>query len=348
MGSLVTSRPVPVSVFGPKLTTEAAVVDHALVSEVKIKGDTSTGAVYNMHGAIVLDSLRPSLFTTCRPVDPVSIDRHASEFANIPSIPEAIFGGHFFFAWGHFLVETLTAATGSEELPQVPVIYIPFEVNWENEWTDSYRRHTAPLLEVAWEGRAVEVLYKAQHVGRLHIPRRMTAIASVAGVPAIHPASAQVYDRVREHLGAPRLAGHIVLVTRREEHRRFHPHERALYEFLEDAGVRSFEPATMSAEAQIREIAQADVLIGFSGSALHNSVFMHPGSHVIEIGDEPVAEPNPFQIDLTRNAQQSFDYISGHDGQEPRSLDLIRDDLDQSLSIRIGRTLRRMSASSGG
>src|SRR5215203_5306976 len=153
MGSLVTSRPVPVSVFGPKLATEAAVVDHALVSEVKVKGDTSTGAVYNRHGAIVLDSLRPSLFTILRPVDPVSIDRHAPEFANIASIPEAIFGGHFFFAWGHFLAETLAAAAESEHLPHVPVIYIPFEVNYENEWTDSYRRHTASLLEVAWEGR---------------------------------------------------------------------------------------------------------------------------------------------------------------------------------------------------
>jgi hypothetical protein len=336
-GSLVRSRLVPVSVFGPKLTTEATVVDHAIVSEVKVKGDTSTGAVYNRHGAIVLDSLRPSLFTTLRPVDPVSIDRHASEFANIPSIPEAIFGGHFFFAWGHFLVETLTAAAGSEQLPQVPVIYIPFEINYENEWTDSYRRHTATLLEVAWEGRAVEVVYQAHHVVRLHIPRRTTAIATALGVPTIHPASTQVYDRLRERFGAPRLPDHIVLVTRREEHRRFHPHERALYEYLEDVGVHSFEPGTMSPEAQIREIAQADVLIGFSGSALHNSVFMHPGSHVIEIGDEPFAEANRLQIDLTRNAQHSFDYIPGHDGQEPRSLDLIRDDLHQSFSIRIGR-----------
>jgi capsular polysaccharide biosynthesis protein len=328
-----------VSVFGPKLTTEVAVVEHALVSEVKVKGDTSTGAVYNRHGAIVLDSLRPSLFTILRPVDPVSIDRHASEVANIPSIPEAIFGGHFFFSWGHFLAETLTAAAGSEQLPQVPVIYIPFAINYENEWTDSYRRHTAPLLEVAWEGRAVEVLYQAQHVVRLHIPRRTMAISTRA--PTIHPASAQVYDRLREHFGAPRLADHIVLVTRGGAHRRFHPHERALYEFLEDAGVRSFEPGTMSSEAQIREISQADVLIGFSGSALHNSVFMHPGSHVIEIGDEPFAGPNRIQIDLTRNARQSFDYIPGHDGQEPRSPDLIRDDLDQSLSIRIGGAGRR-------
>jgi capsular polysaccharide biosynthesis protein len=319
------------------LTTEATVVDHALVSEVKVKDDTSTGAVYNMHGAIVLDSLRPSLFTTRRPVDPVSIDRHASEFVNTPSIPEAIFGGHFFFAWGHFLVETLAAAAGSEQLPQVPVIYIPFEINYENEWTDSYRRHTAPLLEVAWEGRAVEVLYQAQHVARLHIPRRTTAISTALGAPAIHPASAQVYDRLREYFGAPRIADHIVLVTRPEEHRRFHPHERALYEFLEHAGVRSFEPGTMSAEAQIREIAQAEVLIGFSGSALHNSVFMDPGSRVIEIGDERLAQPNRLQIELTRNAQQFFDYIPGYDGQQPRSLDLICDELHQSLSIRIGR-----------
>jgi capsular polysaccharide biosynthesis protein len=83
------------------------------------------------------------------------------------------------------------------------------------------------------------------------------------------------------------------------------------------------------------------MLIGFSGSALHNSVFMHHGSHVIEIGDQPFAEPNRVQIDLTRNAQQSFDFIPGYDGQEPRSLALIRDDLDQSLSIRSGGVVRR-------
>ena len=213
---------------------------------------------------------------------------------------------------------------------------------------NSYRRHTAPLLEVAWEGRAIDVLYQAQHVVRLHIPRRTTAIATAPGAPAIHPASAQVYDRLREHFGAPRLAGRVVLVTRRDDHRRFHPHERALYEFLEDAGVRSLEPGAMSPEAQIREIAQADVLLGFSGSALHNSVFMHPGSHVIEIGDEPLAEPNRLQIDLTRNAQQSFDYIPGHDGQEPRSLDLIREDLDEFLSIRIGSRTGEVSASGEG
>jgi CTP:molybdopterin cytidylyltransferase MocA len=349
MASVVTSRPVPVSVFGPKLTTEVVVVDDALVSEVKIKGDTSTGAVYDERGAIVLDSLRPSRFTIFRPVDPVSIDRQGSEFANIPSIPEAIFGGHFFFGgWGHFLVETLTAAAQSEQLPQVPVIYIPFEFNYESEWTDSFRRHAAPLLEVAWEGRAVEVLYRAQHVARLHVPQRMTAFATLFGAPTIHPASAQVYDRLRERFGSPRLADHIVLVTRHEDHRRFHPHERALYESLEDAGVRSLEPGTMSAEAQVREIAQAEVLIGFSGSALHNSVFMHPRSHVIAIGDQPFVERHDLQSDLARNAQQSYDYIPGYDGQEPRPLNLIRDDLDQSLSIRVGRGVGETSASNGG
>lgn len=346
--SLLDTLRDPVSVFGPKLTTEVVVVEDALVSEVKVNGDTSTGAVYNENGAIVLDSLRPSRFTVFRPVDPVSIDRHSPEFANSPLIPEAIFGGHFFFAWGHFLAETLTAAAGSEQLPQVPVLYLPFEFNYENEWSDSFRRHTAPLLEVAWEGRAVEVLYRTQHVARLHIPRRMTAFATVFGAPTIHPASAQVYDRLRERFGAPRLADHIVLVTRREGHRRFHSHERTLYESLEQAGVRSLEPGTMSAEAQVREIAQADVLIGFSGSALHNSVFMHPGSHVIEIGDEPFVEYHDLQRDLARNAQQSYDYISGYDGEEPRSLDLIRDDLDQSLFIRIGREADQTSTFSGG
>lgn len=337
----MTSQRVPISVFGPELTTEATVVDHALVSKVEVSGDTSTGAVYNQHGAIVLQSLRPSLFTTLRPTDPVSIDRHAPEFANIPSIPEAIFGGHFFFAWGHFLVETLTAAAGSERLPQVPVIYIPFEINYENQWTASYRRHTAHLLEAAWEGRPVVVLYQAQHVVRLHIPRRTTAIGTMPGAPSVHPETAQVYDRLREHFGASRLANRIVLVTRSERHRRFHPHERAVYEFLEALGVRLFEPGTASPETQIREISQADVVVGFSGSHLHNSVFMYPGCHVIEIGDERVAEPNRLQIDLARNAQHSFHYIPGYEAQGPRSLGSIRDDLNRSLRLPLDRPDRR-------
>jgi capsular polysaccharide biosynthesis protein len=140
-----------------------------------------------------------------------------------------------------------------------------------------------------------------------------------------------VFDRLCRRFGIERQHGRKVLVMRAEAHRRWHPAEKDVYQSLPHRGFEAIMPETMSAEAQIAAISSADVLIGFSGSALHNSVFMHPGSTVIEIGDNPARNKvNPIQKDLCRICRQDLRFVPGF-GRSIRSENHILRDVMTSI-----------------
>src|SRR4051794_24568426 len=120
------------SLFRPRLSARHVLIENAYVSAPHFDAAAGTyvGAVYDALGALVPESLRPSHFVDFQPVDPVSIK--TTDMAPGFEMDEAIYGGHFFYAWGHFILETLSTAVEALQLPRVPVLMLPWGLTYEN------------------------------------------------------------------------------------------------------------------------------------------------------------------------------------------------------------------------
>ncbi len=318
------------SAFHNDLVPGCRVISQATVTQTVFDRTTMTynGAVYDSAGALVFHSLRPaSPLYTYRPDIPIS--RNPEPAVDPLQFEQAIYGGHFFYAWGHFLIETLSTAALANELPEVPVVFSPWEVTGQNEWTSRYERHVAPILSAAgWDRRQIIITTKPVLSKLLHVPQRLTAFGTAS--PSIHPAISNVFNRIRSALGQEQ-GDKAVLVMRSEDHRRWHPSERAVYEALANQGVVAILPQNMTAEAQVRAISQAKTLIGFTGSVLHNSVFMGKETRVIEIGDQPERSvADRIQSELCGICGQDLVFVPGFEGMPRSANHLLSSILDAS------------------
>ena len=192
-----------------------------------------------------------------RPVTSVSLDR--SILTLPPYSPEAIYGGHFFYARGHFLIETLSTAVQADDLPHCPVIFSPWFVTEKNEWADKFEAHVMPLLRAAgWADRQIIISSNPMHFGSLHIPQRLTTFGIRKGTRTVHKSLTQIFDRIRRRFGSQRQSGRVVVVMRSSNHRHWHVSEQAVYKSLARVGFPSDLPSAMTAEAQVAIISRAE------------------------------------------------------------------------------------------
>lgn len=225
----------------------------------------------------------------------VSVDRSAEVLAG-----RWLYGGHWMQHFGHFVAETLTTlwpdprSTGE-------VAGLVFHKYLKRPWTeDPWQRR---LLDLAgYAGVPVRVVdgRAGLRVESLLVPERSLVAHGWA-----RPEARQVWDRivgpVRGRGGPARVflsrAGH-------NELRRAAGHRSAGRSTAEwDAGVDAvfaaagFEvarPETLTVDDQLALVADADLVAGVSGSALHLSAFAPTAARVLEVGDlrspdQPVA-----------------------------------------------------------
>jgi capsular polysaccharide biosynthesis protein len=279
-----------------------------------------SGAVYDHLNVLCLTSLRPSHVTPNHPTDPLTINR--ATLPTTKSWSEAIYGGHFCSAWGHFLIETLSTALLSTSLPRdVPVLFMPFQLVENSPWREQYFRHVEPLLKVAWHDREIVILSGVTVTERLWVPPRLAAFGFQEN--GVAPEMRQVYDRIVQAFGQPRSAtGKTLLLRRALDHRHVHPREAAIYRCIErELSAETFEPWKHSAQEQVRVISGASRIIGFSGSHLHNSVFMHRGGAVVEMNSPSYGNFSPAQADLDAACGHATLRIPTFDDGSTRILD---------------------------
>jgi len=320
----------PKSVFGTMLRPGIEVVPNAILTKPVFDSGAKTyvGAVYSNSGAIVPSSLRPGAFAYDRPIDPVSIDRHVEA----DHLPRAIYGGHFFYAWGHFLIETLSTAASEADLPDCPVVYLPWTIAYESAWADSYFQHALPVVQAAWRNRPIIVTRKAVRFDTLYIPQRLTSFGMR---PMINPAISAVFERVRDALAIQEGWGNRLLVTRQPNHRRALANEAEIVKEITRAGFHPISPEHMSAADQVCAMSHAKVVVGMRGSALHNAAFSPAGTKVIEIGDVVESpEANIAQLELAGICGHSFHFVHAFGGNASlRSSREIADEVVSAASI---------------
>ncbi|WP_134767361.1 glycosyltransferase 61 family protein [Nocardioides sp. 1609] len=262
------------------------------------------GAVHDAEGRLVVSSQKLSV-----PHHPwVAADPARARVNNRAELLQGrwMYGGHWVQHFGHFIVETITTLwpTGQEPVGLVFHKYLHGPVTQE--------RWMLRLLELAGYGALpVEIVggARARRVEQLVVPSR-SVVANGWG----HPQAREVWERVVSPFrgGGPRR----VFLTRsafndaqrRAGSRRARSspeRDRAMDGAFRAAGFDVVAPETLALEDQLRLVADAEVVAGGSGSALHLTAFAPAGTRVVEIGDER----NPAH---PVGMQRVIDHLGGH------------------------------------
>lgn len=290
---------VPTFLRDPLDEPSVSVVDNAYLSRVE-HGNLRTydrptryhrGAVYDADGRLVVSSQKIGGLNG-HPWVPADKGRIKPR-RNVSRLTGTwLYGGHWMQHFGHFLIEQITTMWHTEpgiqglvfhQYLRRPTVFEP----WMLEVLD--------LL--GFGGLPIEVIDKRSEVmvDRLVVPSR-TVVANGWG----HPQARAVWERLAEPfrtLGAPTGSAGRVFFSRTEfnESRRRAGHNRARSTLVRDeaqdaafaaGGFQIVAPENLGIDQQLRFAANASVLAGNSGSALHLSAFAPTGTRVLEVGDE--------------------------------------------------------------
>jgi len=306
------------------------------------ENSTFTGAAYRGDGSLILESLRPSRLGHWRHVDPITIS-YESFPTSENDLELAIYGGHFFEMWGHFLFETLATAADAVSMPHCPVVFLPFAKGGNQEGFMNCWKKFAPLLAAAgWGSRPLVLQSSAMHIDRLIIPERLSVYAAPVGDRSATDDMAKIYRSLRECLAPGVVGSRIVVACRPSWTVRQHPAEQDIYEALAKAGCFLADCVTLSSVEQAKIFASASAIVGFAGSNLHNSVFCHEHTPVLEIGDARSYASGPdhrnnTQITICGVLQQPLIFVESFTkdlrGLSPMSSLAVREGIERILSL---------------
>jgi capsular polysaccharide biosynthesis protein len=257
-----------------------SVVRNALISAFEYDPSTTEirGAVYDSNGDLVPASMRLSGAHGDRvragypeTKKPTGTERR---------IPSAIYLGHLMDHYGHFLMETVSTFWAIPYLQEQRFLFHPFLFGASiKPWMKPF------FVSNGISSSKVEVIDSDLLVDHLLVPERSYGVNTF-----LHVRQAEVYRAVKnmvELAVVPKGVGRHVFVSRSRLSKNIRgvTNAAAFDQAMERSGFAVIFPETMTIEEQVRIYASADILCGFAGSALHNCVFMEPGSHLIELGD---------------------------------------------------------------
>jgi capsular polysaccharide biosynthesis protein len=247
------------------------------------------GAVHESSGKLVRSSQKVCAgANTWAPADPgsVRVNQQAERLEG-----RWLYGGHWMQHFGHFVAETMTTLW-PEPGETGDVVGLVFHKYLKRPWAEEpWQRR---LLELAGRGglpvRVVDGR-GARRVESLVVPGRAVVAHGWA-----HPQAQEVWERVVTPFrgrGGPRRVflsrtGHNA-ARRSEGHRsagRSTPAwDAAADRVFAEAGFAVVWPEQLVVDEQLALVADAKVVAGASGSALHLSAFAPRSARVLEIGD---------------------------------------------------------------
>ncbi len=301
---------VPLSPDPPPAGVSVATVTDALVTPFQRgtgpaePGGTRrrmTGSVHDAAGRLVAEAQRSwhGDLNAPRAADPERVDVPA-ECRRLSG--RWIYAGHWTRHFGHFLVEVLTNLWPDPTEVDVSGILVhrSYRGSIPGDSERSGALHTPELA--AWQrdllglagygGLKVRVVRaRPVRVDELVVPSRPVLLKSWAQEPAV-----ALWRRVADAADPPEESGGRVFLSRARHHEesssdkarvRTTPEWEALVEArFAEAGYRIFHPERLPVSRQIGVVKGADVVAGFTGSALHLTAFAPEGTKVVELGDE--------------------------------------------------------------
>lgn len=283
-----------------------------------------SGAAYTADGVLVPDSQRIGgmSFDHALSVDPPRLPPWDGNTADLSGT--WLYGGTWFNHFGHFLTETVTTLW-----PEVSVDGLVFHPFWFGGEVLPWQQQ---MLRLLGDSRAPRVVGSDRlRVERLLVPTRPYLPNGYA-----RPEAVQVWRRMaasaRDRAGAgprrvflSRSAHHAALAQAGRPSRRASPNEPAVDALFASRGYVVAHPEQLDLTAQIRLVADADVLAGVSGSALHLSVFAPPGARVVEVADARArSKPVTTQVILAHACEQALAFVKYPRGASGYDLDRLR------------------------
>ncbi|MGI9211835.1 MAG: glycosyltransferase 61 family protein [Methylococcaceae bacterium] len=239
-----------------------------------------SGAVYDAEGHLLINSLRGQK-ALWKSVDPDHCPDLTFETLETPSV----YLGHIFDQHGHYLMETLTQLALLQYLnPSLAqcLYFHPFHDSIsENRLADTQQLATnllgfTPEIRLCDRPYRCEVLAVAERV--LHINHGIStddarlvrkAISNMLGLSAHTPPFRRLF----------------IMPSSRLNRRVDDPLYCDTAQRFADWGFELFDPCALSLFTQAKYFAETACLAGFSGSGLHNVLFMSPETDLICLGD---------------------------------------------------------------
>ncbi len=270
------------------------------------KTDVFTGGVYSQHGTLCQPAERSHLLSNVRFFPPSTID---------PQIPcdeelsgTTLYLGHYTHFYGHFLMETLARFWALDS--DLKYDHIVFHTLFDNASTSD----TFSAAQTAFEAFGinpiqVKIIKKTVKAEKLIVPTKLIAVSDQAS-----PEQAAIYQKLIAHCHNQNSAGPETLpkrvyVSRRQlnslgNRERFTQNEAEAEAVFESHGFTVVYPEQLDFQYQVRLFHAADIVAGLDGSALHNALFMRPGTKTIILGNprKPNA-PHLNQLICNRLAQ---------------------------------------------
>lgn len=250
------------------------------------------GAVYDSSGRLVPSSLRDidreegfhSLDPEMTGIGDRVIGPGHDDGADL-GLSSAVFGGHAFGAWGHSITEGLGSLwIEPESLRFEPIIFMP----WGRVWQSAFDRFTELTRLAGFDRNPVILSSGRAHVDRLAVPERLIGLDRIVHRGEAIPEHMNVvYDRVMRNAVSAvplNLRGPIYL-SRGQGHRREEPFELELENHFRRQGFLVVRGWELSVAEQVARVAASSIIVGMSGSALHNAVFAPMATPVVEILD---------------------------------------------------------------
>jgi hypothetical protein len=251
------------------------------------RGTAVTGCLYDSSGRIIKSSKRFGGFDGdfFPSVDPEVMKETEQE--NIKTISgRGLYLGHFIPQYGHFLIETLSTFWLSDRFDSYDYfLFQPFVFGTQIPVyaVEAFYMLGLPLEKIIF----VDGYLKLE---RIDVAERLVKFNYSANVGL-----RTVFDLLRERACASKEGQELenesrcYYISRKYQSwrkgSRVIINEPLLERKMERLGFKVIYPERMNFRTQIRTMASADVIVGLSGSALHNCLFMRPNALLIELCD---------------------------------------------------------------
>lgn len=230
------------------------------------------GAVY-VDGVLLAQSQRMSGIAGDIIVndDPAELSLGSSETERLEHFTgKWLYGGHFMSQFGHFITETLTNLWMEGDFDGI--LFEPFIFgNNVSAWQKRLIERLHPEIPI-------HILPSGARVENLVVSSRPVALNRSVTNQAI-----RVWDRLA--LPGSRENDYFLSRSALENNSRELDGDSRLDELMSDLGFEVVHPEKLDIDTQLEIAGKARILAGSSGSALHISVFSHPDTVTLEIGD---------------------------------------------------------------
>lgn len=239
---------------------------------------THNGVVYDAHGRVIIESLRRSEFAAIKHVSDTYIDSNTVCCNTITE--DAVYCGHFFGHFGHFLLETLpeiyrVKKSGSDNL----LLFNRFRDDPSPTVLLKLKHVNFFLNVLKVERERIVIADKNLRLNNVEINDRVTTINH-----SIQPDVKQAYLFISEAIDS-HFVYEKVYFSRSKMMRRPSPPDIDI--IMANKGFKVIYPEKLSVYEQIQYVKNASVLAGYDGSAMHLSVFMKEASKVIIVDARP-------------------------------------------------------------